>query len=79
MIAKLTIRAIAVENGVKSGVHRYIIISKGHAAITKGLSFKPKMKVKHEAMRQARRSYLAVGALMSKYSEGSEQSSIEMI
>ena len=68
-----------MENGVKSGVHKYIMVSKGHAAITAGLSLKPNMNFKHEAMRHARKSYLAVGALMSKKSEGSEQISIEMI
>ena len=55
-----------MENGVKSGVHKYIMVSKGHAAITAGLSLKPNMNVKQEAMRHARKSYLAVGALMSK-------------
>ena len=65
-IAKLTIRAIAVEKGVKSGVHRYIMVTKGHAAMTTGLALKPKMKVKHEAMIVARKSYFAVGALMRK-------------
>ena len=72
----LTISAIAVEKGVKSGVHKYIMASKGHAAITTGLSLKPKMKVKHEAIRHALKSCFAVGALISKQSEGSEQISI---
>ena len=55
-----------MENGVKSGVHKYIMVSKGQAAITAGLSLKPKMNVKHEAIRHALKSYFAVGALMSK-------------
>ena len=60
-------------NGVKSGVNKYIKVSKGQAAITTGLSLKPKIKVKHEVIRHARKSCFAVGAFMSKYSEGSEQ------
>ena len=45
--------------------------------MTAGLSLKPKIKVKHEVMRDARKSYFAVGDSMSKYSEGSEQISIQ--
>ena len=66
MTATLTIRAMAVEKGVKSGVKRYIEVTKGHAAMTTGLFLKPNMKAKHEVIKQALKSCFPVGALARK-------------
>ena len=62
----MTISAIAVEKGIKSVVHKYIMVSKGHAATTTELSLKPNINVKHDAIRHALKSCFAVGALMSR-------------